>query len=274
MKEVTQPCRLLAEDHIKNGKISVRQQTIINYPLHWHNFFEIVLILEGTSSHIFNGTPIPISKGDAFILTPIDFHEIKSPGPLSLINIAVYETCLPENILMYLSMPDAIKHCRLGEDEVVRFTMAAKLLAYECTNQGSCTQQLLEYLLSFLCSDDPGKLQGKSNYEHLAGIRKAISYLDLHFRERISLEKLAQLSGYNPSYFSQLFRKVTGETYIDRLKFLRINYAKMILANGQSVSNACFASGFGSLSNFLAAFKEKCGMTPSEFRKKHFRSTL
>ena len=142
--------------------------------------------------------------------------------------------------------------------------MAAELLRHACESDGPCKGQLLEYLLSSFSQKD---LQQGSN-EQLTGIRKAIAYMELHFREKISLEQLSKLSGYNPTYFSELFRKATGQSYIRRLKELRLRYAAMLLRSGVSVSDACYASGFGSLSNFLAAFKEKYGVPPSTYYKR------
>jgi AraC-like DNA-binding protein len=40
------------------------------------------------------------------------------------------------------------------------------------------------------------------------------------------------------------------------------------------VSGACFLSGFGSLSNFLEAFKKECGMTPREYKNKAIKSSI
>lgn len=92
--------------------------------------------------------------------------------------------------------------------------------------------------------------------------------IELHFREQITLEQLAGLSGYSPAYFSELFRKVTGQTYKNRLLSLRTGYAQMLLSNGFSVSEACFASGFGSLSNFFRVFQRMCHISPNAYRKK------
>ena len=91
--------------------------------------------------------------------------------------------------------------------------------------------------------------------------------MEMHFAEKITLDDVAAEAGYHPTYFSELFKKVTGETYIDMLTRLRLGHAKSMLANGFSVSDACFGSGFGSLSNFLELFKRNCKITPSEYRK-------
>ena len=102
--------------------------------------------------------------------------------------------------------------------------------------------------------------------ENLPGIQRAILYLEMHFKENITLPMLAQEAGFNATYFSELFRKTTGQSYKQRLTELRVRYAKMLLKNGVSVSSACFESGFGSLSNFNAVFKQVYGITPRQYQ--------
>lgn len=257
--------RLSSEEFIVGGNVSVKEAVVEKYPLHWHNYFEIEIITGGSGRHVYNGTEYTLSQGDAYILTPVDFHEIPTANGLRIINVSFDSIRLPENI----SLSDIIKRQKFEKNEYERFICAANLLKYECENNGNCINQLLEYILSFFVRENKNRLQNPLHQEYLSGINKAISYIELHFREKISLNQIAKLSGYNPTYFSELFCKVTGETYIERLQALRINYAKMLLANGISVSDACFASGFGSLSNFLSTFKARCGQTPSEYRKKH-----
>ena len=91
--------------------------------------------------------------------------------------------------------------------------------------------------------------------------------MELHFKERVTLSDLAAEAGYHPTYFSELFKKTTGETYIEKLTKLRIGHARTMLASGFSVFDACFLSGFGSLSGFAAAFKKACNMSPREYKK-------
>ena len=91
----------------------------------------------------------------------------------------------------------------------------------------------------------------------------------MHFKEPITLARLAAEAGYHPSYFSEQFRRVTGEGYADTLARLRVGYARSLLANGFSVTDACFASGFGSLSAFGAAFRRLVGEPPSTYKKRH-----
>ena len=267
MKDYKSINRLQSNQYIGQRHISVEHHYTEKYPQHWHNYFEIELVLSGEAVHTYNGVEYSIQKGDLYLLTPVDFHGMEAKETVELINISFDEAHIPPNMLSWLSDPEAHKLCRLTPEEFECFSMAAKLLQHECECSGPCTMQLLEYLLSCFTrriSEQRGQSLGK---EQLQGIKKAISFIELHFREHITLQQLAMLSGYNPSYFSELFRKVTGQTYKERVRELRANYAKMLLSNGFSVSEACFASGFGSLSNFTATFKEKCGMSPNDYRK-------
>ena len=256
------PQRLQSEEHIGISRhMAVCRRNADSFPLHWHDYFEIEIVLSGRGRHIYNGTEYPLQRGNCYLLTPVDFHEVQPEAPVELINISFDETCLPASLLQ--SLPGLSRRLEATEEALDRIVAAAELLRYECESDGPCKIQLLEYLLNAF--SQPGLYRGSS--EQLTGIRKAIAYLELHFREKITLEQLAGLSGYNPTYFSELFRKVTGQSYIRRLKNLRLRYAAMLLRGGLSVSDACYASGFGSLSNFLAAFKEKYGTSPSAYSK-------
>ena len=265
--------RLMAADEIGSQHIAVERHISLDYPQHWHNYFEIEIIVDGTGIHILNGTAYPISKGNAYLLSPVDFHEIKASSPVELINISFDEVWLSEEMRTYLYTMDFAKVRQFDGDDYDRLVITAELLRYECESDGPCIHQLLEYLLSRFILQDTKQYDSVANQAHLTGIKKAVAYIELHFREKVTLQRLSAISGYNPTYFSELFRKFTGETYIERLISLRINYAKALLARGLSVSDACFESGFGSLSNFLSVFKAKCGMPPSEYRKK-YKKTL
>ncbi len=267
MREYKKIPRLMAGDKIGNRHIAVERHISLDYPQHWHNYFEVEIIVSGTGQYIYNGTAYPISKGDAYLLTPVDFHEIEALSPVELINISFDEMWLSENMRTFLYTTDFAKIRRFDKDDYERLVMAAELLRHECESDAPCMNQLLDYIFSRFVLQDTKRYDSISNQAHLTGIKKAVAYIELHFREKVTLQRLSAISGYNPTYFSELFRKFTGETYIERLTSLRINYAKALLASGLCVSDACFESGFGSLSNFLAVFKARCGMPPREYQR-------
>lgn len=263
--------RLDAGDQIGSGRhICVQERISTHFPLHWHNYFEIEIVIGGVGKHVLNGTEYIISKGDAYLLTPTDFHEIVADSSVELINISFDSEMLTEQLLLQVTSPSFRKVFRFEDDAYERLRMTVQLLQHECSSNGSCTQLLCSYLLQCFVRHHPCQQPGNSaSADVLSNIRKAILYLELHFREPITLTQLAEQAGFHPTYFSELFRTLTGETFIERLNSLRIGYARTLLANGFSVSDTCFASGFGSLSNFLATFKKHCNMTPSAYKASH-----
>lgn len=258
--------RLKASDKTGQRHISVKRNVYESYPQHWHDYFEIEVVTQGTGTHYYNGTPYTLEKGDVYLLTPVDFHEIKADTPIEIINISFDNVWLSEEMRSFLYASNFRKMRRTEEKEYLQYVAAAELLRQECEEDGPCIRQLLEYLLSRFIPLNQYRTSLEVNKDYMNGIMKAVEYIEQHFRERITLEMLSQISGYHPTYFSKMFCKVTGENYIDRLTSLRINYAKMLLKKGVAVSEACFASGFGSLSNFVAVFKKKCKMSPSAYR--------
>ena len=236
------------------------------YPVHWHQHFEIELILSGKGTCGINREKHAFPACSLFFLTPTDFHSFRTEGAVSLINISFDEAPLSGEELGALLSPRVARAYPLTEEERERLAAAARLLVYECETGGDCTRELLTYILRFLFRKN-AKLPPIANAQEEDGIKRAYTYLELHFKERVTLRALAAEAGYHPSYFSELFRRVTGEGYADTLARLRVGYARSLLANGFSVTETCFASGFGSLSAFGVAFRHLVGVSPSAYAR-------
>lgn len=240
----------------------VSDRTVKNFPLHWHDYFEIEVVLSGKGKHTLNGKDYAVSRGSAFLIRPTDFHQFSADEEIKILNITFNEKVLNEMYLVHLAYSKRCWVFDFDDETFERIQMTMKLLQEE---SGTVYEkQLLEYLLHFFIDEDSAAF----NEERLGGVYKAIIYLDLHFRKDITLAKLAQRAGFTPTYFSEIFKKITGETYIHRLNHLRLEYACTLLSKGCSVSYACFESGFGSLSNFFTAFKKEYHISPRQFSQK------
>ena len=259
--------RLLFEDAVKAGHISAEERDVNDeYPIHWHNYFEIELILDGGGTHTLNGTEHPISKGSAYILTPTDFHTLSTTDGTRLWNISFDEEMLSERRFCQLSSIGAPLCFQLDGETLDELSQIAGLISIESSQSDSgCSRELLNCLFTVLFRS--GGVQSAER-GGISGIRKALLYLEMHFREAPTLAQVASHAGFHPNYLSELFKKVTGQSYSERLNTLRIGYSKTLLSEGFSVSEACYRSGFGSLSNFLLVFKKYTGLTPEEYKRK------
>ena len=264
MKQYENFPRLRASDKTWQRHILVKQSVYSSYRQHWHDYFELEVVLQGSGTHYQNDEMYQITQGDAYLLTPVDYHKIESAASIELINISFDVTWLSDELGALLYSPECVKRYHFSDEELQQFIKATELLKYEYEHDGPCIRQILEYLISRFVS---GK-RANASRPQMDGIMRAVAYMEQHFREHITLEQLSEEAGYHPAYFSNLFRKVTGETYTERLTALRIRYAETLLKSGFSVAEVCYASGFGSLSHFSYIFKKHCGESPAAYREK------
>lgn len=98
-------------------------------------------------------------------------------------------------------------------------------------------------------------------------IRLACDYIELHFREPLSLGTLAELVGYTEYYFSRKFKKEVGKTPADYLTEKRIERAKQLLAGTSlPIQDISDSLQFGSRSYFSTVFQKLTGVPPSQYR--------
>lgn len=99
-------------------------------------------------------------------------------------------------------------------------------------------------------------------------LEPALHYIDEHFLDpEIRVSKLVELCGISEKYFTTLFTffyKVSAKQYILNKK---LDYAKTCLfVTGDSISEISEKCGFSSLYYFSKLFKQRVGMTPTEYR--------
>ncbi len=99
---------------------------------------------------------------------------------------------------------------------------------------------------------------------HLLRVRDLI---DRAYSEQLEVTALARSAAVSPAYFSRSFKAAFGETPHQYLMTRRMERAKALLRTGDmSVTDVCFAVGFGSLGSFSSQFKRLVGDTPSAYR--------
>ena len=96
---------------------------------------------------------------------------------------------------------------------------------------------------------------------------RAVNYINEHFREDLSVDQLAAISGLSRYYFIRVFKQETGYTPHEYLMNRRMATARYLLKYTSMSSKAiCFESGFSGESVFCSAFKKRHGMTPQAYR--------
>ena len=98
-------------------------------------------------------------------------------------------------------------------------------------------------------------------------VRDCISYVSVHLTEDLDLPAIAGHFGYSPYYLSRKFKEEYGSDLRIFIRNARLDYAKMLLANSSyNVQEISEQLHFCSQSYFTQHFRERNGMTPSEFK--------
>ncbi len=258
--------RLESSVHIgKDKHLAIKKRYSKTFPLHAHEYFEVEIILDGIGYQILNGKKHSLKRGTVSILSPSDFHQVVAETDTSLMawNIAFDESVISPSRLESIFLQGGGFTRVLDEITLVKIDTASELLAQESRANGYI-KPLIEYLLTLI-------MERAENNDEPTAMRKAILYIETHFRESPTLKEVAQVACLTPVYFGNLFKQITGETYINYLNSRKVNCAAMLLESGLSVSEACFSSGFGSLSGFLHTFKQKKGVSPENYKQLHRR---
>ncbi|MBR3942150.1 MAG: AraC family transcriptional regulator [Clostridia bacterium] len=235
-----------------------------NYPLHWHDYFEIEFVVSGSGKQLLNGKEYTLESGTLYILTPNDFHAVYPDKPLTLFNVSFQSSELPFELIAPLTKGGGTCiQCHSAES--ARFASIFNLLydAKENIKHDDYFKTILSGLLILI----KNKLPTHDSVQYNA-VQSAKLYIQTNFRQNPSLTEIAKAVYLTPNYLCDKFRKETGKTVLEYLTAQKIKYAESLLkSTNLSVTDICFSSGFSSVSNFLRAFKMHKKTSPLAYRK-------
>lgn len=100
-------------------------------------------------------------------------------------------------------------------------------------------------------------------------INKVFEYSMDNFKRKITLEEVALLTNKSVSAFSHYFKKVTKMSYVSFLTQIRISHAcELLKTTNLNITEICYESGFNNWANFSKHFKDRCNISPSQYRLK------
>ncbi|WP_175492983.1 helix-turn-helix domain-containing protein [Bacillus sp. OK048] len=125
------------------------------------------------------------------------------------------------------------------------------------------TTQFVENCLQVI---DMAKVQRKGKF--VDPIEVAKEYMKKNVCAKVNLEDVAQILGLNSSYFSQLFKRETGQTFVDYRIHLRMEAAKQLLErSNMRIIDISSEIGYDDAPHFTKTFKKYTGTSPKEYRQ-------
>lgn len=239
---------------------------------HYHDYFEIFLMLEGRVLHQINGAEIHLKSGDLVFIRPSDEHNYLCKSTCSWLNLTfTAETAqelfdylgqgFPAKQLLHAKLPPQIHLTDRQLQQICKQMDGIRAIHPDDHQQ---TRTALRILLFYLFTRHFGDIDLPED-----NLPPWLEAMCAQMRKNFALgsEYFFSLSGKSREHISRTLKKYTGMTVTEYINSLRLNYiANMLTGSNHSISHIIFESGFNNISWASAQFKEKYGMTMSEYR--------
>lgn len=239
---------------------------------HWHRSVELFAVYEGALKFYLNEEEYLLRTGEFMLVNSNEIHSVDSPEPNQTIVLQIPLKTFED----YYTGEQFIRftHNPLPQDGRVMELIgdiygayAERACGYEMKVKG------LYYMLLYLLVTEyretdvtPDMVKWHKNLNRLSLIT---GYIKENYASEMSLEALAEIFGYSPTYLSRMFQKYAGINYKSYLQNVRVERAFQEIANTEhTISEAAMNNGFPNSKALAKAFQKKYGMLPSEYRSK------
>lgn len=246
----------------------------LRYPLHWHHSLEFDLVLEGCIRGKVGRENVEIHRGEIFFVNSGELHETDAStgGPMRSVTVLLSDDLLRE----YCPELDSF-YFRIETGSPQQKALAELIIA--CGDIYQKKEKFYELELAVLlrricllllreCRRKKEKKENGSRESEAVGrIKQAITYMEQNYDSSVTIERMGEVMGMTPSYFSRFFRRSTGQNFHSYLMRIRVCHARKELEESSAtVTEIAFDCGFPNVKSFIENFKKEYGVTPAKYR--------
>lgn len=225
-----------------------------------------------------------IGKGQFVLLLHPEqgFHMVPSEGeafaPVYCLSFNSYRLAKREqDTLLYVADTAHLP----GHGQVMEFPRYAEgllknlMAQFQQTQKVSATPKLHLLLHELLDTIFERKRIDISFVTHDQAIQQAVTYIKQHFAAPLTRSFMANMTGFNESYFSSLFKKETGWSFAEYVNQIRIDQAKrMLLGTNDKLQDIALKTGFADGSYLGKTFTKYVHLSASSFRKRRHTNRI
>ncbi len=234
-----------------------------------HNFWELVCVLDGTASVAADDKVFTLTKGQAILHPPMQFHNFSSLDGKAL-TIAVF-TFSGKNI------PNAYnKVCQIEDISTVKdlykiakktFNFYLNLWVKSAKEENYSKFEFIKRLELFLIKLSGNTLrdtpitQGALNYSAI------VKTLQENITKKLSVKDIAKLCNMSEINLQKTFSRYAGVGIMEYFTRLRMQYATELLKGGKTVKETSLSLDFTDQNYFSTVYKRVTGHTPTQIKK-------
>ena len=252
---------------------------------HTHFNFEVDYIYKGTCAFYFEGETLTLEEGNCVFISPNAVHNFSGESEDSFIlrmyiNYETFRSAFinllsGDNVLsnFFKAILTNKKHANYlllstGHSETIhdlaRFIF---LEQYKYDNYSpQCTLNWLKLFFSNILRYF-GDTYQFSNYSTGVDFVPILKYIDKNYKNT-TLSEMASEFNYSISYLSTIIKQMTGKTYSEMIKELKMKDARDYLEQtGKSIEEIAILSGYNNVDHFSKTFRAYYSCSPQQFRK-------
>lgn len=249
----------------------------ITIPAHWHKYLEILYIISGQMTAVIQAETYELSKGDTLIINSEDIHMTQTHGEettyiLLQISSAQLRSFFPDFHLLrfdtHIQRPNPgnmtpepgyylMEMCAVFSEKEDGYPLLFSARLHE----------LLYYLYRHHSRWLPPDRQalGQRNLSHITRI---LDWIQAHYQEPLTLNEAAAYLGFSREYFCRLFKKYTGQTFLEYINDIRaMRFYEDLKHSDDSITTLMGKHGITNYKVFLHTFRKLYGNTPQKIRQ-------
>lgn len=252
-----------------------------NSELHYHDFFEIFLVLSNDVVHIINGQKEAIPRGTLVFIRKNDVHcfEYSTSKEPSFVNL-IFKEDVTRKLFEYLSddfqldilltQPNPPSLLVTESDITWILKQLGRINSTPATDYQQLKYQYRVFLFKLFTRYFYKVLSCSEQREE--NIPGWLYDLDKEMQkfENFSQDSkhMVNLSGKSHEYLGRMIKHYYGRTLTEYVNDLRLNYwANILVTSDAPILDICYDCGFQNVSWAYALFKKKYGMSPLKYRK-------
>lgn len=255
--------------------------------LHSHlDFYELVVVMDGSAKHIVDDESYDIQKGDVFVVGSDIRHGYSQPQNFKICNIMFkpdvflgWDYDIKQSsgfhslfiLSPHLTPSQSFQNrMKLTSDSFIRLAGLIDLAIheYESDKPGKKTislayfmQIVVELSREYTASKNPKK------HKEIDGIANAAAYIESNYMNDITTEELLEISHYSQRHFIRLFSSLYNTTPQKYILSIRIRHACALLRDSDiHITEIALQCGFNDPNYFSRVFKKHTNVSPQQFR--------
>ncbi|HCM5830591.1 GH39 family glycosyl hydrolase [Klebsiella pneumoniae] len=261
-----------------NSFIAVKEVTHPDGLLKKNPNLTVVLVLSGLATVSIGAKDYPLYKDDFFFININSEYKLKADNKSQVIEIALKHGSLnglliSQGLVVYCHSSGKVNDARHA---IIRKAIVELIKAHRYSdeinqlNEASIFYKISHYLVTNFAISPTIGVASKGHNKHNARMSDIISYIEINYRDKISLQDLAEKKYLSQAYLSRFFKSQTGLTFTDYLHKKRMMHAESDVVNTElSILQIALNNGFANVNTFSQKFKRDFGLSPLAYRKQN-----